>query len=44
LIPKSSLGVTVWVEVLLGKYLYATPTPAILIMTANRVKWQTDSP
>jgi transposase len=26
LIPKSSLGVTVWVEVLLGKYLYATPT------------------
>ena len=26
LIPKSSLGITVWVEVLLGKYLYATPT------------------
>jgi transposase len=26
LIPKSSLGVTVWVEVLLGKYLSATPT------------------
>ena len=26
LIPKSSLGVTVWVEVLLCKYLYATPT------------------
>jgi transposase len=26
LIPKSSLGVSIWVEVLLGKYLYATPT------------------
>ena len=26
LIPKSSLGVSVWVEALLGKYLYATPT------------------
>jgi transposase len=26
LIAKSSLGVSVWVEVLLGKYLYATPT------------------
>lgn len=26
LIPKSPQGVTVWVEVLLGKYLYAQPT------------------
>ena len=26
LIPKSSLGVSVWVEALLGKYLHATPT------------------
>jgi transposase len=26
LLPKSSLGVSVWVEALLGKYLYATPT------------------
>ena len=26
LIPKSPVGITVWVEVLLGKYLYAQPT------------------
>ena len=26
LIPKGSLGVSVWVEALLGKYLYSTPT------------------
>jgi transposase len=26
LLPKSGLGVSVWVEALLGKYLYATPT------------------
>ncbi len=26
LIPKSSLGVSIWVEALLGKYLYSTPT------------------
>jgi transposase len=26
LLPKNSLGVSVWVEALLGKYLYATPT------------------
>lgn len=26
LIPKSSLGVSIWVEALLGKFLYSTPT------------------
>jgi transposase len=35
LIPKSSLGVSVWVEALLQKYLYATPTHRLCANLTN---------